>query len=481
MLDVATVAHGLPSKRLARVVRLEVEMSGESRASLTNRDDDPDESTDGHGAPASRRDRPGLLARWNAIPLYLRIVGGLVLGVIVGVALGPNAGALRQISNLVLQALRALAVPLIMVAIVNALLSARISGRTGRHLGQILVTNMLAAILIGLFVMHLVQPGRLAQLPVPTSQPDARPFDPWQTVSSMVPSSVAGPLVDNNIIAAIITALVAGLALRSLKHSAEPDTPAQRGLLVIEQLLATTFQALLVVLHWILAVIPFAVFGIIASVVGTQGFAPFVALGAFVLTVLLGLLLMTAFYLIRVSLQSWVLPTRLLRGGSDALLTAFSTASSTVTMPLTFECLTNRIGVRRESASLGVFVGSPFNHDGTALYEGMAALFISQVIGQTLSVPAQVLLVLLAMLAAEGAPGIPDAGLVTMLLVFSALSLPVEYVPLLLTVDWFLDRCRTTINVLGDLTVSSVLDGRAQPSVEQQSALAARPAALAGA
>jgi Na+/H+-dicarboxylate symporter len=402
----------------------------------------------------------GLLGWWNRVPLYLRILVALVLGVVVGLVLGPNAGGLRQISNLVLQLLRALAVPLIMVAIVNSLLSARITGRTGRQLIQLLVTNMLVAVLIGLAVTNVLQPGRLAQLPPPAGQPEAKPLDPWQTLSGMLPASVLGPLVDNNIIPAIVIALAAGLALRTLDRTVEAGSPAAQGLAVTEQVLATAFQALLVMLHWILAIIPLAVFGVIASVVGTQGFAPFVALGAFVGAVLVALALMVVFYLVRVSLQSWVRPGAFLRGGFDALATAFSTASSAVTMPVTFECLTEEIGVRRESASLGVFVGSPFNHDGTALYEGMAALFISQAIGQHLDLPTQVLLVFLAMLAAEGAPGIPDAGLVTMLLVFSAVRLPVEYVPLLLTVDWFLDRCRTMVNVMGDLTVSSILDGR---------------------
>ena len=155
-------------------------------------------------------------------------------------------------------------------------------------------------------------------------------------------------------------------------------------------------------------------------------------------------------------------PMHMLRGMSDALLLAFSTGSSTAAMPVTYECLKDKVGIRPQSASLGALVGSNFNNDGTALYEAMSALFIAQMIGLDLSVTKQVMVVMTSVVASVGAAGIPEAGLVTMTLVFTAVGLPVEYIALLLTVDWFLDRCRTTINVLGDVNVSCLLDGRAK-------------------
>jgi Na+/H+-dicarboxylate symporter len=142
------------------------------------------------------------------------------------------------------------------------------------------------------------------------------------------------------------------------------------------------------------------------------------------------------------------------------LVMAFSTGSSTVTMPVTYERLQSRVGLREQSASLGALVGSNFNNDGTALYEAMAALFIAQLLGIELSFGQQLLVVLTSIVASVGAAGIPEAGLVTMTLVFSAVGLPIEYIALLLTVDWFLDRCRTMINVLGDMTVACLLDGK---------------------
>jgi Na+/H+-dicarboxylate symporter len=250
----------------------------------------------------------------------------------------------------------------------------------------------------------------------------------------------------------------------------------------VDDLVHVALHSLVTVLHWIIEVIPLAVFGIVASIIGTKGFADFVALGGFVVAVLVALSLQAVYYLVRVRLGSWVRPRDLLRGMRDALVMAFSTASSTATMPVTYASLRDKVGLREESASLGSLVGANFNNDGTALYEAMSALFVAQMIGQDLSLAQQFMVVLTSVVASVGAAGIPEAGLVTMTLVFNAVKLPTEYIALLLTVDWFLDRCRTAINVLGDVNVSCLLDGptRGTPLAEVATAVAAEPVTPGG-
>jgi DAACS family dicarboxylate/amino acid:cation (Na+ or H+) symporter len=238
---------------------------------------------------------------------------------------------------------------------------------------------------------------------------------------------------------------------------------------LLERGVSVAFDLVITILHWVIAVVPFAVFGKVASIVGQSGFAPFRALGFFVLAVLCALALQAAYYLVRIRLGSWARPLPLLRALRDALVMAFSTASSTATMPITFARLRS-FGLRERSASLGALVGSNFNNDGTALYEAMCALFIAQLLGFELSLSAQVMVVLTSIVASVGAAGIPEAGLVTMTLVFTAVGLPTEYIALLLTVDWFLDRCRTTINVLGDVNVACLLDGKTRGSAEGDAA-----------
>ena len=348
-----------------------------------------------------------------------------------------------------------------------------IQGKTLGKLAYLLILNTTVAILIGLGVANTIEPGKwkkLEKAPAPeeTSGEEQR-LSPVELLVRNVPKSILGPLGDRqNIIGVIIIAVAFGLALRGLKDK-RLDT--------IEDLVQIAYDVLLKVLHWIIHLIPLGVFAIVTRVVGTEGFSPFVALGAFVLSVLIALALQTVWYLVRIRLFCWASPLHVLKGVRDALVMAFSTDSSTATMPVTYTCLKEQVGLRDESASMGALVGANFNNDGTALYEAMAALFIAQLIGQDLSLGDQVLVVFTSIVASVGAAGIPEAGLVTMTLVFTAVGLPIEYIGILLTVDWFLDRCRTTINVLGDVNVSCMLEGKERrPAQETESSSAGKPA-----
>ena len=143
---------------------------------------------------------------------------------------------------------------------------------------------------------------------------------------------------------------------------------------------------------------------------------------------------------------------------SQALLTAFSTASSSATLPVTMECAVKKAGVSKRSVELVLPLGATINMDGTALYEAAAAIFIAQAIGVDLSIMQQIIIAMTATLAAIGAAGIPEAGLVTMLIVLNAVGLPTEYIGLILSVDWFLDRFRTAVNAFGDAVGSAVVE-----------------------
>ncbi len=403
--------------------------------------------------PTSATSSHGLIARWQRIPLYARIVIALVLGVIAGLVLGSDAAILAVPGKLVLRLLGALAPALILAAIVHTFMTTHLGGPLAARLPRLLLLNTLVAILVGLTVANVIQPGQGAGLTPPSQHEEAvKSASPLATFLENVPKSLLGPLGDDGkVIGVIFIAVAFGMALRKER---------ERPLGTVGHLVELFLESLITILHWIIAVVPFAVFGIVASIVGTEGFAPFKALGIFVLSVLLALAIQAAYYLIRIRIGSWVRPGELLRGGRDALVMAFSTASSTATMPVTYAALKDRVGLREQSAGMGALVGANFNNDGTALYEAMAALFIAQMIGMDLTVQQQAMVVLTSIIASVGAAGIPEAGLVTMTMVFTAVGLPVQYIPVLLTVDWFLDRCRTAINVMGDMNVSCLLDGK---------------------
>ena len=410
----------------------------------------------------------GVWGRWRRQPLYLRILIALGLGIAFGLLLGDRAHPLEVPSRLVLRLLGALAPPLILVAVVQALMQAEFPQGAGHRLLRLLLLNTVVAICIGLLVANVMQPGRWSDIAHPNPEEAAAlKADPIAQFLDNVPRSLLGPFTDDGkVIAVILIALALGIALRRLHGPRR---------MLITDLVAIAFDTLLVLLHWIIEVIPLAVFGIVASIVGTKGFSDFIALGGFVVAVIVALLLQVTYYLLRIRMGSWARPRDVLRGMRDALVMAFSTASSTATMPLTYECLRNRVGVRERSASLGALVGANFNNDGTALYEAMSALFVGQLLGLSLSFWQQLMVVLTSIAASVGAAGIPEAGLVTMTLVFNAVGLPTEYIALLLTVDWFLDRCRTAVNVMGDVNVSCLLDGR----VRETAATAPVPSAVA--
>lgn len=392
-----------------------------------------------------------LAARWQAWPLHRRTLVALVAGSACGLLVGPPAAVLALPGRMVLRLLGAIAPPLILAMVVRALMNSRLPAATGWRLARLLLLNTLVAIGIGLAVTGLLQPGHWG--PAPAAGPLLAPLPHALTqVLDNVPRSLLGPLGDDGAILAVICLAVAlGVALRA-ERTLQPRT--------VGDWVDLGCRVLTRWLGWCLELIPLALFGLIAALCAQGGLARFVALGGFVVTVCVALLLQVLWYMARLRTGSRVRPLQLLQGCREALVVAFTTASSTAAMPVNYRCLHERVGVREDAAALGALVGTHFNNDGTALYEAVAALFVAQLLGLDLSLAQQSAVALTSILASVGAAGIPEAGLVTMTLVFRAVGLPADYIAILLGVDWLLDRCRTTVNVLGDMNVACLLDGK---------------------
>ncbi len=226
----------------------------------------------------------GFIQKWNAIPLYLRIVIAMIAGVVGGLALGERAKVMEIPSQVVLQLLGALAPPLILVAVTHVLMTTEIRGKMALRLCGLLIINTTVAIMIGLAVANIMQPGRWSELELPQVQEtDSERLSPVELLVQNVPHSILGPLGDKqNIIGVILIAVAFGMALRGVK---------EKRLDTVENMVEVAYQVLLTVLHWIIHLVPIGVFAIVARVVGVQGFSPFAAMGVFVLAVLLALLL----------------------------------------------------------------------------------------------------------------------------------------------------------------------------------------------
>ncbi len=398
---------------------------------------------------------------YQRIPLYLKILIALILGAAFG-SLGKAAGLdptkIKWISDLVLRMLRLLATPLIFSAVLGSIVTANLSGKKAGRLMALLMSNSIIAILIGLLVANAMQPGQHFQLTQDAKLDDKQGYNIWTHLFESIPTDFVTPFVKNDVISVIILAIAIGMAMRLLLHS--ENEQLVRSVKALQNVLNAIFQLMVTILKWVFELVPLAVFAVVSAIVAEKGLGSLLAMGYWVICVLVALVLMMGVYLVRLYFQAKVSPIAFLRGGGDAFIMAFSTASSAATLPVTYRCATEKLKVHEDNANLGIMVGGTFNHDGTALYEAMAALLVAQGIGMSLPIGQQVIVVVMAIVASVGAAGIPEAGLVTMIAVFKAVNLPIHFIPFLLTVDWFLDRCRTTVNVMGDMASTCILDAK---------------------
>jgi DAACS family dicarboxylate/amino acid:cation (Na+ or H+) symporter len=327
---------------------------------------------------------------------------------------------------------------------------------------------------IGLLLMNTIEPGlawrdRIEQLTArvsenPTSaSPRSAPaasLNPLQNLGTYIPQSLIEPLASNNVISVVLLALLFGAALRWFKERQGEDDVAD--IRPLEGFVSSAYQVLAKVLTWVVEVVPFAVFGLVAQVVGKTGLEIFADLGGFLGVITLGLGLHGLVYY---PLAAWLgggkSPRVYLKQGADAIMTGLSANSSLAAMPVTLRCL-RHIGVSDSSARIAVCAGTNLNNDGITLYEAMAALFLAQALGYELGAGHQAIIVLSALMAGVGVAGIPEAGLIILPLVLSASGLPevvvAAAIPLIAPVDWILARIRSGVNVLADMLVAILLD-----------------------
>jgi Na+/H+-dicarboxylate symporter len=410
------------------------------------------------------------------IPLYSQVLLAVLCGTIMGVLFGeePYLGGLRnehlgQLGMYVILLLKTLAVPLIFFAVLDAFLTTVLPLRQGTRLLLICLINVSVAMGIGLMIMNTWQPGlswrghvdELLNL-APGSTSGAPPVGnehPLEEIASYIPRTMVQPFTSNNVIGVVILALVLGVLLRRLHGSAHEHKGAFEPLVLA---VGRIYRWLIRVLWWIIRLVPFAVFGVLASIVGRVGLGVFSAVWIFLVAILVGLSLHAFVYYPLVAWLAGKTPLRIYVGrGADAIMTAISCNSSLATVPVTLRCL-DRMGVSPQSARLAACVGTNLNNDGVTLYEAMAALFLAQAIGYELSMGHQLLIVVASIMAGVGVAGIPEAGLIVLPLVLSAAGLSNQVIaaaiPLIMTVDWILARVRSGVNVMSDMLVAILLD-----------------------
>jgi Na+/H+-dicarboxylate symporter len=367
-----------------------------------------------------------------------------------------------------MNALKMLIVPLVFSSIITGIAGIGDSGAMGRLGGKTLlyylVTSTLA-ILVGLTLVNVVSPGIVNGQPA--SEVVALSEESTADIASRVEGRGAGDVVDifirmipTNIIAAAADGRMLGLIFFSLLFgyfmTRVPGSPGQ----ILKDFWQGVFEVMMKITDWVMKFAPIGVFALVAKVVASTGFAAFEPLMAFFFTVL-GALAIHLLVVLPLLLRfvGGVNPGYHFRAMSPALLMAFSTASSSATLPVTMECVEKRAGVSNQTTSFVLPLGATVNMDGTALYECVAAMFIAQAYGLELSFATQFTVVLVALLTSIGVAGIPAASLVAITIILTAIGLPLEAVGLILAVDRVLDMCRTSVNVFSD-SCGAVLIGR---------------------
>jgi proton glutamate symport protein len=387
--------------------------------------------------------------------IFVGLFAGLACGATLGERIVPLGDAL---GTLFLRFLRMAIMPLIVASITSAVISVGSRqglGVLGLQTFVYYVLSSLAAILTGQTLVNLLQPGVGAALQL-EREPEVIPAIEkgfGQILVDIIPDNPFASLATGDVLPVIFFSILLGYFV---SRTREPYRTQ------IGDLFAGLFEAMLRMTQMIVWTAPVGVFGIIAKIVATTGFSVFQSLGFYFVVVLIGLAIHAFITLpLAIRLVTGKSPYRHYRGMPPALVTAFSTCSSIVALPLNMKAVTESSGVSKKIASFVLPIGATVNMDGTALYECVAVVFIAQVYGFDLSFTAQLLIVLTALLASIGAASVPMAGLVMMTIILSAVGLPLEAVGLIIAVDRFLDMFRTATNVLSD-SVGSVIIAKLQ-------------------
>ena len=399
----------------------------------------------------------------HALILLISIATGVVAGIFCGWFWGKTMLKFAWLGELFMNALKMMIIPLIISAVISGIASMGDAKKLGR-LGTITIFYYLSttaiAVFIGLVVVNLIQPGvglKLGASELPESITAKENTGISDIVLSLVSPNLVASASEMQLLPLIIFSIIFAIALIKL---------GDRGVSAIK-FFESVNDAMMTIVTWIMYFAPIGIFALIAGRFGKAGggeafLIEAKAVGWHMLTVLSGLaihfvVLFTILFFI--SGRGWSYLVGMLR----ALLTAFATASSSATLPLTMECAhENKVDER--AVRFTIPLGSTINMDGTALYEAAAVMFIAQGYGIEMGFTQQSIIFITATLAAIGAAGIPEAGLVTMVIVLQAVGLPLEGISLLLAVDWLLDRFRTSINVWGDSVGAAVVHRLLQKS-----------------
>ncbi len=458
----------------------------------------------------------------SKLALHWKILIGLVLGIMVGLAIntmwtastwasmgiddpiawvegadieGVNqepsiiahgarfVGSLNSfVGDLFMRGLRFIAVPIVVFSLIVGASSlndlSKLSRIGGKTIGIYLMTTAVA-ISVGLLFANVFEPGSfvneetrdgfVAQF---SDQANAKidkahAPDVWDTVLNIVPQNPFNAIAQGNMLQVVFASLLVGIALTLIKR--------EKATIVISFFDAMT-DVIIKIVEIVLMIAPYAVFALIVEQIAALGLDILGSLAVYGLVVVGGLLtMMFVVYPIGFKVFAGIPYSRFFKAIAPAQLLGFSSASSSATLPVTMECCEHRLGIKEEVSAFVLPVGATINMDGTALYQGVAAVFIAQLYGMDLTLTQQLTIVLTATLASIGTAGVPGVGMIMLVIVLESVGIPLEGIAVILGVDRILDMCRTSCNITGDAMVCAVVassEGAIESAEEVEARLA---------
>lgn len=378
----------------------------------------------------------------------------IVTGLFFGVFYPEIALEQKIIGSIFLSLLKMLIIPLVFASIFVAIVGigsvTELKGVGKRAFTYYFSTTVLA-VLIGIIVVNIINPGVGSTYQIETgSVPEIKDFSIDQFILGFIPTNIFASIHNGSIIQIIFFVVLLSMATLHLKEDLQKP---------LVDFFSSLNETMLVMAKWIIKLTPLGVFSLISFTVAERGLETLFSLWEYVLTVILALsihgiiILPSILYIFGKSS-----PYQYFLGVREAILLAFSTASSSATLPVSIELAEEKGGVSKKSAGFVLPLGATVNMDGTALYESIAVIFIANLAGVDLSIGDQIIIFITATLASIGAAGIPGAGIVMMVIVLDSVGLPHEYISVILVVDRVLDMFRTATNVWGDLIGAKIVD-----------------------
>ncbi|SEN30782.1 dicarboxylate/amino acid:cation symporter [Halomonas caseinilytica] len=397
---------------------------------------------------------------WQRIPLWQKILAGLVLGVLVGALMGEQASLFKPLGDIFINAIKMLIVPLVfstLVVGITAMRDPQKMGRIGLRTIALYLLTTAFAIAIGLFASWLFQPGVGLEMSFDSGVEAKEAPSLREILVGLVPQNPIDALASGNILQIIVFAIGLGISLTLIGEKGEP----------VVKVFESFAEAMVKLTNIVMSFAPFGVFGLIAHVAGSYGLEVLLPLAKVIgVAYLASVLHVLLVYSGLLALLGRLNPLRYLRGILDALVVAYSSASSSGTLPVSLRCARNNLGVSEGVAGFVLPVGATINMDGTAIYQGVVAVFIAQLLGVDLSMADYGMIIVTGTLASIGTAGVPGAGLVMLSIVMAQIGLPLEAIAVIAGIDRILDMARTCVNVAGDLMVTTLV-GKSEGELDE--------------